>query len=79
MDRGAWWPTIHGAAKSQTQLKHLNATTTNKNCGDILAEFVCILPLPVIICVILGKTVTFGASIFLSLKWIQCHLPLRVL
>ena len=23
MDRGAWWATVHGAAKSQTQLKQL--------------------------------------------------------
>ena len=21
MDRGAWWPTVHGVAKSQTQLR----------------------------------------------------------
>ena len=24
MDRGAWWATVHGAAKSQTQLKQLS-------------------------------------------------------
>ena len=24
MDRGAWWATIHGVAKSQTQLKRLS-------------------------------------------------------
>ena len=24
MDRGAWWPTIHGFAKSQRQLKQLS-------------------------------------------------------
>ena len=24
MDRGAWWATIHGVAKSQTQLKQLS-------------------------------------------------------
>ena len=24
MDRGAWWATVHGAAKSQTQLKRLS-------------------------------------------------------
>ena len=59
MDRGAGWPTVHGAAKIWTQLKHLTTTTTNKNCGVISAELVCILPLPVIICVILGKTVSF--------------------
>ena len=23
MDRGAWWATVHGVAKSQTQLKQL--------------------------------------------------------
>ena len=24
MDRGAWWPTVHGVAKSQRQLKQLS-------------------------------------------------------
>ena len=24
MDRGSWWPTVHGVAKSQTQLKQLS-------------------------------------------------------
>ena len=23
MDRGAWWATVHGVAKSQAQLSHL--------------------------------------------------------
>ena len=23
MDRGAWWATVHGAAKSQTRLSHI--------------------------------------------------------
>ena len=27
MDRGAWWATVHGVAKSQTQLSY--STTTN--------------------------------------------------
>ena len=26
MDRGAWWATVHGVAKSQTQLKQLKQT-----------------------------------------------------
>ena len=26
MDRGAWWATVHGVAKSQTQLKQLSTT-----------------------------------------------------
>ena len=25
MDRGAWWATVHGVAKSQTQLKRLSS------------------------------------------------------
>ena len=28
MDRGAWWATVHGAAKSQTQLKQLSMYNT---------------------------------------------------
>jgi len=28
MDRGAWWATVHGVAKSQTWLKQLNSTYT---------------------------------------------------
>ena len=27
MDRGAWWATVHGAAKSQTRLKQLSVHT----------------------------------------------------
>ena len=27
MDRGAWWATVHGVAKSQTQLKQLSMDT----------------------------------------------------
>ena len=27
IDRGAWWPTVHGVKKSQTQLKQLNTNT----------------------------------------------------
>ena len=27
MDRGAWWATVHGVAKSQTQLKQLSMHT----------------------------------------------------
>ena len=28
MDRGAWWATVHGTAKGQTQLGDLATTTT---------------------------------------------------
>ena len=31
MDRGAWWATVHGVAKSWTQLKDLTHTATNRN------------------------------------------------
>ena len=27
IDRGAWWPTVHGVTKSQTQLNQLNTNT----------------------------------------------------
>ena len=26
MDRGAWWATVYGVAKSLTRLKHLNSS-----------------------------------------------------
>ena len=29
MDRGAWWATVHGVAKSQTQLSDFIFTFTN--------------------------------------------------
>ena len=29
MDRGAWWTTVHGVAKSQTQLKGLSTAQMN--------------------------------------------------
>ena len=29
MDRGAWWATVHGGTKSQTQLKDLAQHTQN--------------------------------------------------
>ena len=29
MDRGAWWTTVHGIAKNQTQLKRLSMHTCN--------------------------------------------------
>ena len=32
MDRGAWWATVHGVAKSQTQLKWLSTAQHVKKC-----------------------------------------------
>ena len=32
MDRGAWWATVHGVAKSQTQLKWLSMHP----CGELI-------------------------------------------
>ena len=29
IDRGVWWATVHGIAKSQTQLKQLSSHTRN--------------------------------------------------
>ena len=34
MDRGAWWATVHGVAKSQTRLKRLSMHTRK---GDACA------------------------------------------
>ena len=33
MDRGDWWATVHGAAKSQTRLKHTAQVSANFNNG----------------------------------------------
>ena len=30
MDRGAWWATVHGVSKSQTQLKRLSTRARTK-------------------------------------------------
>ena len=30
MDRGAWWPTVHGVAKSQTQLSDFTFSFTKR-------------------------------------------------
>ena len=30
MDRGAWWATVHGVTRSQTQLSDLTTTGANK-------------------------------------------------
>ena len=36
MDRGTWWATIHGVAKSQTRLSDLNMHTKLSNyCGQV--------------------------------------------
>ena len=32
MDREAWWATVHGVAKSQTQLRDKAAKIINRNC-----------------------------------------------
>ena len=37
MDRGAWWATVHGVAKSQTRLSDF--TFTFKKIGDIKGTF----------------------------------------
>ena len=36
MDRGAWWSTVHGVAKSQTQLRDF--TFTFKETNDLYIE-----------------------------------------
>ena len=33
MDRGAWWVTVHGVAKSRTRLKSLNMHTYTQRSG----------------------------------------------
>ena len=33
IDRGAWWATVHGVAKSQTLIKRLNNKVTEEHRG----------------------------------------------
>ena len=42
MDRGAWWPTVHGVAKSWTRLSNLTHTTipTTGNLNILCFGFV---------------------------------------
>ena len=42
MDKGAWWATVQGVAKSQTQLKRPNNKHTNNanNCRLLSANYV---------------------------------------
>ena len=43
MDRGAWWATVHGVAKSQTQLSdfhfHMVLNVNWTDCGDRTAAY----------------------------------------
>ena len=32
-DGGAWWASVYGVAQSQTQLKRLSSSSSNKNCS----------------------------------------------
>jgi len=36
MDTGAWWATVHGVAKSQTQLERLSTHTHQENTDEAL-------------------------------------------
>ena len=40
MDRGAWWPTVHGVAKSQTRLSMQAHHTTT---GQMIYKFLYLL------------------------------------
>ena len=35
MDRGAWWTTVHGVAKSQTQLKRLSTRMVSLQTANV--------------------------------------------
>ena len=41
MDRGAWWATVHGVAKSQTRLKQLSSSSSSSRVGkqSLLVQF----------------------------------------
>ena len=40
MDRGAWWATVHRAAKSQTRLKQLSMQAAQKDNSFLYLELV---------------------------------------
>ena len=43
MDRGAWWATVRGVAKSWTQLKWLSSSSSRNIYIHTLIEFTCLL------------------------------------
>ena len=48
MDRGAWWATVYGVAKTQTRLKRLSTDTP--------IDFMCAEELMLLNCVVMEKT-----------------------
>jgi len=65
-DRGAWWPTVHGVAKSQIQLKQLSThTQVRQGFHDRATP-----------CAISGLlTVAKGTS--LVVQWLRLHLAIQ--
>ena len=43
MDRGAWWATVHGITKSQTQLKQLRTHTHTHACTHCARHFASVI------------------------------------
>ena len=46
MDRGAWWATVHGVAKSWTRLKRLSTHAHSVYMLMLLSQFVLRSPSP---------------------------------
>ena len=40
MDRGSWWATVHGVAKSRTQLKLLSTQKCNQLKNRLIRSFI---------------------------------------
>ena len=68
MDRGAWWATVHGAAKSQTQLSNISSSSSHALLVFDSTSWVWILTLPLTSCVSLTKFLNLCASVSLSIN-----------
>ena len=68
MDRGSRWATVHGAAKSQTQLSNISSSSSHALLVFGSTSCVWILALPLTSCVSLTKFLNLCASISLSIN-----------
>ena len=62
MERGAWWATVHGVAKTQTKLSNISSSSSHALLVFGSTSWVWILALPLTSCVSLTKFLNLCAS-----------------